>query len=617
MIKRTALLLLLIINAGLSFGQYWQQKVSYSMEIEFDDQDHRYTGKQVLKYYNNSPDTLFKVYYHLFNNAFQPGSMMDLHNRSLEDPNQQMLNIEEMGPDEIGYLKVGSLQQNGQDLVYKEQGSILKVQLAKPLLPGKKTTFIMEFEGQVPLQTRRSGRDSKEGIAYSMSQWYPKLCEYDRSGWHADPYIGREFYGVWGDFEVKINIDADFILGGTGKVMNPKSVKHGYGGYEGKAETERVNWHFKANNVHDFMWAADKNYLHKRVQVGEDLEVHLLYLNDSIYNPNWEALASNIPRLFNFVNKRYGKYDFDSYSIMQGGDRGMEYPMATLVTGNRSEASLLGVVVHELLHAWYYMALATNENAYPWMDEGFTSYTDDVVMNYMLRNDSNSVPDYKHAKKRALQLLKDDRDEMMSTPSNLYASNLAYGINAYNKGAMYLHQLAYIIGQENVDKSLRRYYNEWKYKHPEPNDFILVAEKVSGMELHWYNDYFLYSDKKIDYAIGSIYGNRTETTVILENLGDFIMPVDVEVELVNGEFYLYNIPLHLMRANKNNPGHSNFSVLTSWNWVEKEYALKLPFSVNEIVSIEIDPTFNTLDIDRDNNLYLLNIPEDTEIFIDK
>lgn len=617
MIKKSVLLLFFISNTGIILGQYWQQRVNYSIEIEFDDQEHRYSGKQVLTYFNNSPDTLTKVFYHLYNNAFQPGSMMDIHEQSLVDPDQSMLRIQDLRPDEIGYLRIRSLEQKKQSLNFEEEGTILSVKLNHPLLPGKKIVLSMEFEGQVPVQTRRSGRDNREGITYSMSQWYPKLCEYDRNGWHADPYIGREFYGVWGDFDIKININSNFVLGGSGKVMNPKVVKHGYGGYEGKAETEKVLWHFKASNVHDFMWAADKNYLHKRVNVGEDLEVHLLYLNDSSYAASWESLASNIPRLFSYVNKRYGKYDFDTYSFIQGGDSGMEYPMATLITGNRSEASLLGVAVHELMHAWYYMALGTNENAYPWMDEGFTSYASAFVMNYMLRNDSTSIPDFKREKRRVLTLIDDERDELLITPSNRYSTNLVYGINAYNKGTMYLHQLAYVIGQDNVDKTLLRYYNEWKYKHPEPSDFILVAEKVSGIELHWYNDLYLYSMKQIDYGISSIIGTQQLTAIILERIGDFIMPVDVEVILVNGDSYLYNIPLQIMRGHKENSNHSNYEVLPAWRWVESEYLLSLPFSVSEIISIEIDPSFNTLDVDRENNLYLLSLPTETEIFIDK
>src|SRR5690606_8809966 len=105
---------------------------------------------------------------------------------------------------------------------------ILQVPLKKPVLPGQKVVLDMEFEGQVPIQIRRSGRDNREGIALSMSQWYPKLCNHDDDGWHPNPYIGREFYPVWGDYDVKITIDADYILGGTGYLQNPNEMGYGY-----------------------------------------------------------------------------------------------------------------------------------------------------------------------------------------------------------------------------------------------------------------------------------------------------------------------------------------------------------------------------------------------------
>ena len=195
------------------------------MDVSLDVHTNRFKGTQKLIYTNNSPDTLHKVFYHLYLNAFQPGSMMDVRSRTIVDPDPRVRDrIEHLTPDEIGYQHVRDLYQDGQSLKYSLQCTILEVTLDHPILPHSKTEFDMQFTGQVPIQIRRTGRDNREGIRYSMTQWYPKMAEYDYQGWHADPYIGREFYGVWGDFDVHITIDSSYTVAGTGYLMNPSKL---------------------------------------------------------------------------------------------------------------------------------------------------------------------------------------------------------------------------------------------------------------------------------------------------------------------------------------------------------------------------------------------------------
>ena len=593
----------------VSQGQYWQQRVEYSMDIDFDAEKHQFIGDQELTYFNNSPDTLTRVFYHLFFNAFQPGSMMDMRTQNRVDPDQKLIDIVNFTTEESGYLHVVSLSQNGNALQFEEQGTILVVDLVKPILPGKKAIFTMKFNGQVPVQTRRSGRDNAEGVAYSMAQWYPKLSEYDTEGWHADPYIGREFYGVWGDYKVNITIDSEYVLGGTGFVKNPKEVKHGYGGYSGVPESEKITWRFEAENVHDFMWAADKNYLHKIVKVNDELDVHLLYIDDSDYNPNWDTLATIIPSMFNYVNWRFGKYGFKKYSIIQGGDGGMEYPMATLITGFQSFRGLLGVTVHELMHSWYQMALGSNELKSSWLDEGFTSYASGITMNYLRNGDSLGVPNYSRAMKSVIYLTESDKNEPLSIQADHYLTRFAYSVNAYSKGAIYLHQLSYIIGQKNLNETLRRYYDQWKYKHPDSDDFLLVAEKVSGLELNWYNEYYVYTTRKVDYAIKAVYGKADETKIVLERKEDFILPVDLQIELKDGKELVYNIPLQIMRGHKPAEKDENMSFATPWPWVSPTYELTIPYGINDIKSLHIDPEVRTTDTDRENNDLEINTDE--------
>src|SRR5688572_8951573 len=240
--KIVALLLigspLFVLSQASSGAQgYWQQRVKYAMDVDVNAEANRFSGKQKLEYWNNSPDTLTKVFYHLYWNAFQPGSEMDVRSRrqgtiqigsGVDWDTRVRDRIANLKPDEIGYQKILSLKMNGKPQVFETEETILEVKLDKPILPRTKVVFDMEFETQVPIQVRRSGRDNAEGVRFSMSQWYPKLCEYDKEGWHPTPYVGREFYGVWGDYDVKISIDKTFILGATGYLQNPNQVGYGY-----------------------------------------------------------------------------------------------------------------------------------------------------------------------------------------------------------------------------------------------------------------------------------------------------------------------------------------------------------------------------------------------------
>ena len=227
----------ILICFGLSFvsysQSYWQQEAHYKMDIDFNTKNHQFDGLQELTFINHSPDTLNKVFYHLYINAFQPGSMMDVRSRTIVDPDRRVGDrISKLSQSEMGIQQVLSLKQNKSELDFNIEGTILNVNLNEPIFPGDTVQFNMEFKTQVPLQIRRSGRMNKEGIDYSMSQWYPKLCEYDKDGWHANPYVGREFYGIWGAFDVHIHMDANYTIAATGILQNPDEIGHGYADIE-------------------------------------------------------------------------------------------------------------------------------------------------------------------------------------------------------------------------------------------------------------------------------------------------------------------------------------------------------------------------------------------------
>ncbi|MGS2762526.1 M1 family metallopeptidase [Sinomicrobium sp. M5D2P9] len=602
-------------NAQETSG-YWQQHVDYKMDVDMDVKNFRYTGKQELVYTNNSPDVLDKVFYHLYFNAFQPGSEMDVRLKTISDPDKRMVinkgtkeepeyesRIGMLKPEETGYLKVQSLTQDGQPVTYETVGTILEVKLTSPLKPGASARLLMDFEGQVPSQIRRSGRNSSEGVALSMTQWYPKMAEYDFEGWHADPYIGREFHGVWGDFDVKISIDKDYILGGTGILQNGDEIGYGYekqGTKVKRPKGKKLTWHFNAEKVHDFAWAADPEYIHDTLETPGGVTLHFLYKDNPEIVENWKKLQPKTAALLDFYNKNIGPYPWKQYSVIQGGDGGMEYAMCTLITGKRSFGSLVGVTAHEMAHAWFQHLLATNESKHPWMDEGFTSFISDLAENEIMER--NRPNPFENAYRSYFMLAMSGKEQPQTTHGDRYAENMAYSFSAYSKGEVFLAQLGYIIGQDKLMEALQKYYEDFKFKHPTPNDFKRVAEKVSGFQLDWYLIDWTMTTNTIDYGIKEVTEEGNSTKVTMERIGLMPMPIDVLVVYNDDSYETFYAPLRMMRGVKNNP-YPNLerTVLPDWAWAYPTYEFTIDRPKSDIKAIVIDPSELMADVDKSNN----------------
>jgi len=587
----------------------WQQRAKYRMDIDFDAKKNQYKGDQKLIYTNNSPDTLTKVFYHLYLNAFQPGSQMDVRSRTISDPDPRVKDrISKLSPSEIGYEKILSLKQNGKSLKFTVVGTILEVTLAEKILPKTQHTFDLEFEAQVPLQIRRTGRDNKEGIDYSMAQWYPKMCEYDYDGWHSNPYIGREFYGIWGDFDVKITLDASYILAATGYLQNPDKIGYGYSKKEVSHKAgEKLTWHFVAPDVHDFVWAADRDFVHDVVTVDNDLDLHFFYQADSLTHPDvWKRMQPYAVRSFKLMNAKFGRYPYKQYSVIQGGDGGMEYPMATLITSTSSVSGLTGVVVHESIHSWYQGVLATNESKYSWMDEGFDTYAEEIVMSELF---PTKLYVHRGSNMAYRNLAKSGVEEPLTTHADHFNTNRSYSIASYYKGAVFINQLGYIIGKDKLETGMKRYYNEWKFKHPNPNDFKRIMEKESGLELDWYWEDFVGTTKTIDYGIKSVVSNAGKTDIVLERAGQMPMPLDVVVTYKDGSQENFYIPLEIMRGEKKENMYPKTTLLEDWGWAYTEYTFSIDRNLSEIQRIVIDPSQRMADINAENNTYPAAIKE--------
>ena len=602
-------LTLLVANAQ-KHPDYWQQRIDYTMDVSMNVEDFTYKGRSTVQYTNHSPDTLTRVFFHLYFNAFRPGSDMDARLQSISDPDNRMVTenkesrISVLSEDEMGYLRVTQITQNkGAPLKASHEETILVVDLQTPLLPQSSTTLNLDFEGQVPLQIRRSGRNSEEGVALSMSQWYPKMVEYDHEGWHDYPYIAREFHGVWGDFDVKLTLDKSYTVAATGYLQNADEIGHGYSDQEVRIRKNQKNltWHFKADNVHDFMWAADPEYIHDRLVTADDVTLHFFYKNKPELAENWKNLQPKTEEAMNFFNEHVGNYPYKQYSVVQGGDGGMEYAMATLITGDRPFPSLVGVMVHELAHSWFQHVLATNEGKHSWMDEGFTSYISSLCMNSLMGR--NQEHPYAGSYRGYYALVESKMEEPQTTHSDRYDKNFAYSIAAYSKGSVFLAQLGYIIGKDALAETLKRYYADYQFTHPTPNDFIRTAEKVSGAHLGWYLNDFTKTTKTIDYAIELVKPGSSGASIELKRIGGIGMPIDLVVSLNDGSQHHYYIPLTEMRAEKPNEHELSRTVLSDWSWAQQRYTFEVAHPLENIKTIAIDPSTRMADIDQSNNVF--------------
>lgn len=640
--KKTAILALLFwVNAVQAQTGYFQQQVSYVMDINMDVETNRFVGKQKLTYKNNSPEKLDRLFYHLYFNAFQPNSSMDVRSREL---GKQQVNgradwdgrvrdrIRDLKPNEIGYQNIRSIRMNGVPQTFRYHETILEVILKTPILANTTVTLEMDFDAQVPLQIRRSGRDNPQtGVRYSMSQWYPKICAYDKDGWHPNPYIAREFYGEWGDFDVTIRIDSSYKLGGTGVLMNASEIGWGYdqpGTPLKSCKTAKRTWRFKGERIHDFVWAADPEYKHLTKKIKQGPILHVLY-NDQTGKPEndtlWQQLMRAAETVLPYIEKHFGKYPYPQYSFIQGGDGGMEYAMATLIVGPS-----LGTAFHEWMHNWYQMVLGTNESLYAWMDEGFTSYAEDLVSQFYTKR--SSLDDYRDALKKTpdnenlknlietlpeshagayasyYNLAKSTWEEPMTTHADHYNSNYAYSTDAYSKGEVFLEQLGYIIGSDARDSVLMRYYQTWKFKHPDVQDFMRIAEKISGLQLDWYKEYWVNSIKTIDYSIDSLWEENGKSMIRIRRIGKLPMPIDLKLTFKDSAVQWHNIPLNLMYGYKKQetPTSVKYVQEESWKWTHPTYTIAIDRRLLDLKSVEIDPSKRMADAVRKNNVLNLN-----------
>ncbi len=602
----------------------WQQHIDYKINAALNVQTNIVKGTENIVYTNNSPDTLRKIYFHMYWNAFQPNSVMDLRSRELgkttftsrrgtqmQDWDPRVRDrIQQLKPEEIGYQRISQITIAGKAQQIIDHETILEVVLTQAILPKSSVSLSLNFEAQVPKQIRRSGRDNAEGVRFSMSQWYPKMVEYDYQGWNTNPYIAREFYGVWGNYDVSLTLDKNYMVAATGVLQNPSATADASG---------NKTWNFKGSNIHDFVWAADDHFKHLSKEVRKGLTLHVYYKEkDAQADSAWANVLWAAEKALPYMEKKFGAYPYPQYSFIQGGDGGMEYAMATLLKGPG-----LGTVFHEWMHSWYQHILGTNESLFPWMDEGFTSFGEEAISFWYDENHATNSPYLSEKAKAQIKaaheiaktqlpyvqagnyagyygLAKSGYEEPMSTHSDHYNTNMAYSSAAYSKGATFLGVLGYIISDSLRDQTLLNYYKTWKFKHPNANDFTRVAEKTSGLQLQWFKEYWMNSTKTVDYGLNDIQAGEKGAILSIQRVGKMPMPVEVFVTYKDGSSETHYMPLDLMLSGKK-AEVANWITHAEWKWTAPTYSFELSKPISQLKSIEIDPSQRMPDVNRSNN----------------
>jgi len=586
---------------------YYQQAAQYKMDIDVNAEEFTYKGTQTLKYRNNSPDELNVVYFHLYWNAFKPNSMMDQRvanqgkNGDSRLQKEGISRLASIPKNEEGAQNIHWIRQNGKELKFEIQETVMKVYLDKPIKAHSKTTFTMEWDAVIPQQIRRSGRNNREGVDMTMTQWYPKIAEYDYDGWATFDYIGREFHAPFADFDVTIKINKDYVVGAGGTLLNPKEVKGYDASAQIKADHNKATWKWTAKNMLDFAWAADRDYSVESFDVPQGPNVYFVYQkNDK--TKAWGEAKPYVTRYFQIMNSKFGKYAYPSYAFIQGGDGGMEYGMCTMILGEaKNIEDLMGLMAHEGSHSWYQQMLATNEPTRPWMDEGFTSYAESYVMHQLFPPKDNRPNAFVEKIDAYRKFLKKQIEEPAVWLGDHHDNGTAYSYASYVKGELYLVQLGYIVGEENLSKIMTEYFKEWSMKHPTDRDFIHIAQKVSGMDLKWFHHYWINTTKTIDYGIKDVQYGAQSTTVTLVNNSQIPMPIDFSVITADNKIVNYQIPLNMTHTWKTKDAFGEFTTLKYWPWTQKEYTLTIPYNKSQLRVLGIDFSHRLADVNPEDN----------------
>ncbi len=574
-----------LTSSVFSQNNYWQQKADYTISASLDDNLGLVNGVETIDYSNNSNDSLSEIYFHLYWNAMRKGS----HAFNIISADQS-----EMNQTDFGSIDITSISINGVIHSLEIFESIGKIKLKTPIAPAAKVTLVLKFVSKIPACINRAGKNNISGTDFTFTQWYPKICRYDAQGWHTDPYFGREFAGTFGDFNVTITCNKSYVIAGSGLLLNKSYTTNGWVNKQNENSiNENVEWKFKAENVHDFAWAADKEWIHNSIRIAK-IDFHFFYNKESL--TEWQYLMDNWAKAYKICNEEFGEYPYPQFSFIEAGEGYMEYPMCTMLMGSPS----FETACHEFMHSYFYGIYGSDENLHHWMDEGVTSYAEARIS--AISTKPSNYADGALFNYDFMRIM--SSEEPISTSANHFDQDYAYYNAAYYKGQLFPELIRYMIGDIKMKQGFHLYYDKWKFKHPEPNDFVNVFEDVSQMELTWFQNYWLNTIKTIDFEIENVLNSKEGLKFTIKRDG-IPMPIELLVEFKNGEKKYYYIPLDLTNNLKTDFFRATEN-LAKWSCAEKNYSIYLPGIVlKNIAKICIDPDGFLPDISPENNSWPL------------
>lgn len=568
--KKSFFSFLFIFPAFQVIGQsYFQQEVNYKIAVRLDDVRHELFATEQIDYINNSPDTLGEIYFHLWPNAYKNNETA-LVKQQLENGNAGLYFAP---PSDRGFIDSLSFTVN-QEKVNLEYDSvnidIARIILNQPLFPGKSVQIQTPFHVKLP--HAKFSRLGHLGQSYMITQWYPKPAVYDRYGWHPIPYLDEgEFYSEFGSFEVHITVPKNYVVAATGELQNQDELEwldkkaevtkqiavFSHDMTFPKSEVELKTLIFKQKKVHDFAWFADKRY---HVLKGSVEMPHT-----KVRITTWAMFTNNEADLWmksiEYINHALydyslwnGDYPYRYCTAVDGtiaAGLGMEYPNVTVIGKSRNASALEDVIVHEVGHNWFYGILGSNERDHAWMDEGINSFNE-IRYNYTRYPDKSSAGQIQFGFFQKLigmdnYNLKDiffvvydiasshHTDQPIELTSPVF-TGFNYGIIVYSKTAIVFEYLKSYLGDSLFDACMQKYFEEWKFKHPYPDDIRNVFEKTSGKKLDWFFNDLIKTTGKIDYSITGITSlkgenliNTSSQSYILKirNKGDVVSPFSI------------------------------------------------------------------------------------------
>jgi len=510
---RIAALFISIFISQQFFAQdtYWQQSVSYDIKAELNDTEHSITGFETVVYKNNSESTLDYIWFHIWPNAYSSDSTTLM--KQIKNDKERSKKAESFG---IGSIDGLAFKVDGQEAKTEAHSNpqyvdIIKVVLNKPLAPGASVTISTPFKVVLPPYFSRSGYADGEFMA---CQWYPKPAVFDKSGWHEFPYLDMgEFYSEYADFNVSITLPSDYIVGATGvlQTQNELTAYKTVGAKNTKKRKKptlyvptvagKKTLQYKAQNVPDFAWFADKNFVIQydtvKLKSGKIVEAFSYYHNKpkTIWNNSIDYVTDAVRKYSGWV----GEYEYPVVQVVEGpknnSSGGMEYPMVTLITSPDAKVeSLDAVIAHEVGHNWFMSMLGSNERDHAWMDEGLNTYFQFRYEADKYRTNSifgDALPK-EMSKMPADQFLgiiykvmgeNIPMDSPMDTPSDKFPSSDEYSMSSYLKTAVWMYMLEASVGREKSDAAVQHYFALWKNKHPQPEDMKAAFEESIGTNL--------------------------------------------------------------------------------------------------------------------------------------